>query len=317
MNSKKVNRAFLVSIILYIGISIILSIGIIYGAAYLFPAWTENLVFNNLLCESIIVIPGLLSLLFSREKPGSFVHFKKIRTGTFFSIIPFTMFSMPVITLANVFSQLFVKNEAMAAMEDARVAEMPFLLLLFSTGIFAPFCEELICRGIYYRGYKKSGSGFKAMLLSALLFALLHMNMNQAAYAFVMGVMAVLLVEATGSLWSSVIYHMLINSSQIAMTYAMLKGNASAYSEAAELMNTEMIVMMLAVYLVIAAATLPLAWALLVWMSGHEGRRGALTLLWRERKRKEDKLVTVPLILAVILCLAIMILSYVIQMSYV
>ncbi|MGN0388207.1 MAG: lysostaphin resistance A-like protein [Suilimivivens sp.] len=309
MNSKKLNRAFLITIILYIGV--------MFGAAFLPSAWVENIVFSNLLCESVIVLPGLLFLLFSKEKPGSYLHFKKIKPGTALAVIPFTMFSMPVITLANVFSQLFVKNEAMAAMEDAKVAEMPFLLLLFSTGIFAPFCEELVCRGIYYRGYKKSGSGFKAMFLSAALFALLHMNLNQAAYAFVMGMIAVLLVEATGSLWSSVIYHVLINSSQVAMMYTMLKANASAYSEAAELINTEMIVMMLASFLVITAVTLPLAWALLVWMSGHEGRQGTLMLLWKERKKKEDKLVTVPLILAIILCLAIIIWSYVIQMFYV
>ena len=101
------------------------------------------------------------------------------------------------------------------------------------------------------------------------------------------------------------------------MTYAMLKVNTSAYSEAAELVNTEMIVMMLAAYLVITAVTLPLAWALLIWMSGHEGRQGVLMRLWKERKKKEDKLVTVPLILAIILCLGIIIWSYVIQMFYV
>lgn len=309
MNSKKLNRAFLITIILYIGV--------MFGVPFLPSAWMENIVFNNLLCESVIVLPGLLILLFLKENVGSFLHFKKIKPGTLLAIVPFTMFSIPVITLANILSQLFAKNEAVAAMENAKVAEMPFLLLLFSSGIFAPFCEELICRGIYYRGYKKSGSGFKAMLLSAVLFALLHMNLNQAAYAFAMGLLAVLLVEATGSLWSSIFYHMLINSSQVVMTYAMLKANASAYSEAAELINTEMIVMMVAVYLVITAVTLPLAWALLVWMSGHEERQGVLMLLWKERKKKEDKLVTVPLILAIILCMVIIIGNYVVQIIYV
>ena len=313
MNSKKVNRVFLASMILYVSA--------ILGASYLFPKWIENLVFNNLLCESVIVLPGFLLLLFTLKKTSGetfcgFLHFKKLKAGTLLAIIPFTMFSMPAIVVANLLSQFFAENEAMSAMENAKVAEMPFVFLLFSVGIFAPFCEELICRGIYYRGYQRSGSSFKAMLLSAILFALLHMNLNQAAYAFVMGVMAVLLVEATGSLWSSIIYHVLINSSQVAMMYAMLKVNTSAYSEAAEMINTEMIVMMLAVYLVITAVTLPLAWALLVWMSGHEGRRGVLMLLWKERKKKEDKLVTVPLILAIILCLAIIIWTYVTQIFY-
>lgn len=309
MNGKKVNRLFLVTIILYIG-------GI-YGAAYLFPALIENLIFGNLFVELIIVLPALLFLLLSKENPGSFLHFKKIKAGTFLAIIPFTMFSVPAITLGNLLSQFFVKNAVMEAMGNEQVAEMPFLALLFSVGIFAPFCEELVCRGVYYRGYQKSGSGFKAMLLSAALFALLHMNLNQAVYAFIMGILAILLVEATGSLWSSVVYHMLINGSQVAMIYAMLQVNTSAYSEAAEQINTEMMVMMVAVYLVIVAVTLPLAWALLIWMSGHEGRNGVLMRLWKERKKKEDKLVTVPLILAVILCLALMIWNYVIQMLYV
>jgi hypothetical protein len=216
---------------------------------------------------------------------------------------------MPVITLVNLLSQFVTENEATAVMESYEIGSMPFLPLLLSVGIFAPFCEELICRGIYYRSYKKSGSAFAAMLLSAMIFALVHMNINQAAYAFVMGILAVLLVEASGSLWSSVIYHALINSSQVALMYVMLKGNASAFSEATDALTTESLVTALAGYLVITAVTLPIAWAILVWMSGNEGRRGVLLRLWKERKTKKDKLVTVPLILAIILCLVIILFS--------
>ncbi|MGN0376492.1 MAG: lysostaphin resistance A-like protein [Suilimivivens sp.] len=308
MNGKKVNFAFLISIILYIGC--------VYGVIYLFPALLENIVINNLLCELIIVLPGILFTVFSGEKFTEFLHLKRMKAGTFFAIIPFTLFSVPVITLVNLFSQFFVENTAATVMESYEIAEMPFLPLLFSVGIFAPFCEEVVCRGIYYRGYKKSGSGFKAMFLSALLFALVHMNINQAMYAFAMGMMAVLLVEATGSLWASVMYHVLINSSQIFMMYAMLKVNPSAYSEAEEIMTTEMMIMGFAGYLVITAITLPLAWALLVWMSGNEGRQGVLPCFWKERKKKEDKLVTVPLILAIILCVAMILLPYVVQALY-
>ncbi|MGN1180979.1 MAG: lysostaphin resistance A-like protein [Suilimivivens sp.] len=271
---------------------------------------------NNLLCEMIIVVPGILFTVFSKEKFAEFLHFRKMKAGTFLAVIPFTMLSMPLITLVNLFSQFFTENSAVSTMESYQIADMPFLSLLLSVGIFAPFCEELVCRGIYYRGYAKSGSGFKAMLLSSLLFALIHMNVNQAMYAFVMGIIVVLLVEATGSLWSSVMYHMLVNAGQIFMIYAIFKINPSAYSEAEEIMTTEMLVMGLAGYLLITAVTLPLAWALLVWMSGNEGRRGILPAFWKERKKKEDKLVTAPLILAIILCIAIMILPYVLRALY-
>lgn len=305
MNGRKVNLAFLISIIVYIAC--------VFGAACLFSPLMESIVFNNLLCESAIVLPGLVFALVTEQKPVEFLHFKKIRIGTLLALVPFTLFSMPVITLVNLISQFFVENEAASIMESYRIGSMPFLQLLFSVGIFGPFCEELICRGVYYRGYRKSGSVFKAMFLSALLFALVHMNINQAMYAFAMGVIAVLLVEATGSLWSSVIYHALINSSQVFLMYVMLKANPSAYSEAAGAMSTESMVFALGGYLIIVALTLPAAWALLVWMSGNEGRRGVLPSIWTERKKKEDKLVTVPLILAVILCVVMIVLPYIIQ----
>lgn len=305
MNSKKVNRSFLISIVLYIGM--------ILGAAYLFPKIMENIALNNLLCELTIVLPGFLYMFFSKERVTEFLHLKKMKVSTLLAIIPFTMLSMPAITLTNLFSQFFVENEVMAAMESFQVVEMPFLQLLLSVGIFAPFCEEMICRGIYYRGYEKSGSAFKAMILSAILFALIHMNINQAMYAFAMGLLSVLLVEASGSLWSSVVYHMLINSSQVCMMYVILKANPFAYSEASGVLTTDAMIIALSGYLILAAVTLPLAWALLVWMSGNEGRRGVLAVFWKERKKKKDKLVTVSLISAIILCIAMIIGPYVVQ----
>lgn len=309
VNGKKVNLAFLISIILYLLV--------VFGAAYLFPALMSSIILNNLVCELVIVLPGLLLVIFLEKNLAGFLHFQKVKIGTLLVIVPFTLFSMPAISLVNLISQLFTENQSAAAMESYQIGSMPFWSLFLSVGIFGPFCEELICRGIYYRGYRKSGSAFKAMMLSSLLFALLHMNINQAMYAFVMGVMAVLLVEATGSLLSSILYHMLINSSQIFAMYRMLQANPSAYSEASAVINTESMIFMLAGYLVIVAITLPGAWGMLVWMCEHEGRRGTLPLIWKKRKEKEDKMLTIPLVIALILCLVMMILPYIISLYYI
>lgn len=318
MNGRKVNRAFLISILLYTGC--------IFGLAYIIPEMFSGIIINNLICEMIVVLPGILSAVFSGERLPEFLHLNKLKPGTLLAVIPFTMFSMPFITLINLISQFFVENTAAAMMEGFQVAEMPFWQLWLSVGVFAPFCEEAACRGVFYRGYQKTGGAFKAMLLSSLLFALVHMNINQAMYAFAMGIMAVLLVEAAGSLWASVFYHGLINSSQVLLMYGMLKMNSSAYSEAAQAMDRDLMIYGLAGYLVITALTLPVAWAILVWMSGHEGRRGILRTVWKEKRHsriydnqentdrsintgKRDKLVTAPLILALILCTVIIVLT--------
>lgn len=306
MNGKKVNLAFLISVILYLAT--------VFGAAYLFPALTDSIILNNFVCELVIVLPGLLMAAFCEKSMIEFLHIKKMKAGTVFAIVPFTLFSMPAISLVNLISQFFTENQSAAVMESYQIGNMPFWQLLLSVGIFGPFCEELICRGIYYRGYRKSGSAFKAMMLSALLFALLHMNINQAMYAFVMGVMAVLLTEATGSLLSSVLYHVLINSSQVFAMYRMLQANPMAYSEAAADISTENMIFALSGYLIIVAITLPVAWGILVWMCGHEGRRGTLPQIWKERKKKEDKMLTGSLFIALILCFVMIILPYIMSM---
>lgn len=313
MNAKKVNWAFLISIILYIALS--------YGLVYLAPNLANSIVASNFLVEMVVLLPGILVILLSKEKLTEFLHFHRIKIGTFFGIILFTICTTPVITLFNLLTQFFVENTATSMMSDYGIAEMPFLLIWFTIGLFAPFCEEVACRGVYYRGYRKSGSAFWAMLLSALLFGLVHMNLNQAVYAFAMGILAVLLVEATGSIWSSVLYHAFINSSQVTLMYLALKMDPSVYDDAAEIATTDFLVMGVAAYLALAAVGLPLAWALLIWMSEREGRRGVLLSVWTERKqkvesevtedgkrKKKNRLVTIPLVIGLLLCVTMMVL---------
>lgn len=299
MNSKKANRAFLISIILYIAV--------VNGAAFFLPKLITDLVVSNLLCEAAIGLPIIVFVLLSKEKTTEFLGFHKMKITTLLVIIPFTMLSSPLITLINLVSQFWVRNEAAAMMENYNAMQMPFWKLLFSIGIFAPICEEVICRGAYYRSYRKSGGMFRAMILSSLLFALVHMNLNQAMYAFAVGVLAVLLVEATGSLWASVIYHALINSSQVVLMHLSMKINPDVFSEATDIMTTDTMVLGVAGYLVITALTLPLAWALLVWISGNEGRKGTLPSVWRSRRCvKNDKMITVSLIAGVVICILMM-----------
>ncbi len=298
MNGKKANWAFLLEVLGYMGL--------VFGLAWLWPGIMENLVLNNLLCEAVLSLPVLVLMLVSGEKPASFLGFHKMKISSALMTVLFTFLTMPVLTLFNLISQLWVENEVAVMMEEMQMGQMPLLAMLFSMSICAPFFEEITCRGAYYRAYRKSGGAVRAMLLSSLIFAVSHMNFNQAAYAFVVGILAVLLVEATGSLWSSILYHAVINGSQAVLMYQLLKADPDIYSEQAAMVTSDFLLYGIAAYLLVTAFTLPLAWAVLVWISGNEGKRGVLPALWRERKEKKDKIITVPLILALFLGLLMM-----------
>lgn len=298
MNSKKANWAFLITIIVFIAFSFTMTL--------FFPWVSESLFWGNFLVELVMILPIFIFMIATKEKLTVFLGFHRMKLGSIFMIVLFTLLSMPLITLLNVFSQIWVDNEVSLMIDNMDMGNLPFWLLYLSLGIIAPVFEEIICRGAYYQSYKKSGGPFKAMILSAIIFAVIHMNFNQAAYAFAIGILAVLLVEATGSLWSSIIYHGLINGSQAVIMYVNLRADSEIYKESASLVTGNFLIYAIGIYLVLTAVTLPLAWAVLVWISQHEGRSGILSYVWKERKTKKDKMVTIPYIVALILCISVM-----------
>lgn len=309
MNAKKANWAFLFTIIVYLLASVLMN--------FLPDSITSSLLISNLMIEGILMLPVLIIAVISKEKLWEFLGFHKIKLGTILMIGLFTFLTSPLLTLVNAISMFWVENEAVSMLETYQVGSLPLGQLLLSTALIAPICEEVTCRGGFYRSYRKSGSGPKAMFLSAVLFAFIHMNFNQASYAFVMGVLAVLLVEATGSIWSSILYHGLINGGTSLIAYTALKSDPLAYTQ--QEITSEFLMYGVAMYLIIAAVMLPIAFAVLVWISKYEKRESFWGEFWRkqslpvpeqladeEKKIKKDKLITVPLIIALILCLLVM-----------
>ena len=302
MNSKKVNRIFLAIVLTHIVTVILLGI---FGSVF-----TLEIVPNFIISQAIILVPAVAGTLIARENPFKLAGFHKIKISSVFMIVLFTFLVMPLTTVINAFSMLFVDNTVVAMSGD--ILQVPFIVMLFIIGVFGPFSEELVFRGIIYHGYKKSGTVFQALLLSALLFALMHMNFNQAAYAVVIGVMLVLLVEATGSLWGSIIFHVIFNSQQVCLMYLSDKVSPGSLMASEDMLTKDMLMMALSVYLVIAAVTTTLAVCVLVWIAKNEKREEKLRAVWTERKNKTgSRMITVPLLAAIVLCLSYMCLDFI------
>ena len=297
MNGKKVNRIFLAVVLLNITTIVLLSV--------LYPIFQLGMIPNLILSQLIVFLPAAFGVLLAKENLIQFAGFHKIEVSSVFMTILFTWLCMPLVTLINAISMLFVDNAVASMTSD--LAGSPLMATFLVMSILGPLNEELVCRGIFYQGYKRSGTMMQAMLLSALLFALLHMNFNQAAYAFAIGIIAVLLVEATGSLWSSVILHVTINMQPVLLMYME---DGADIQEAQELLTTDMLLLVISVYLVIAVVTTALEGCVLAWIAKNEKREENHRAVWKTRKYiKEGKVVTVPLLIAVIILFAVMVLT--------
>ena len=94
-----------------------------------------------------------------------------------------------------------------------------FLLAIFASAILPAFCEEFANRGMLLSGLKKLGAK-KAIILSGLLFGLMHLNVAQFGYAFVIGMYLGFICLATGSIIPGMIIHFMNNALNEYFTFA-------------------------------------------------------------------------------------------------
>lgn len=77
--------------------------------------------------------------------------------------------------------------------------------------VLAPICEELIFRGVTLRLAGQSLPFWLANLMQAGLFGAFHMNWMQGCYAFALGVLLGFVCEKGGSIYYSILLHILFN----------------------------------------------------------------------------------------------------------
>lgn len=84
--------------------------------------------------------------------------------------------------------------------------------------VLAPVMEEFLFRRIVLCSLARRMSGWKALLLSSLMFAAAHFNLWQALPAFILGCLLGWICLRTGNWWASVLLHALNNSLTIAVS---------------------------------------------------------------------------------------------------
>ncbi len=84
------------------------------------------------------------------------------------------------------------------------------IVLVIGMSCMPALFEELVFRGIIMQPLRRYGDWF-AILVSSLVFALIHGNISQSPFAFIAGIALGYISIVSGSLWPSVILHFLNN----------------------------------------------------------------------------------------------------------
>ena len=135
--------------------------------------------------------------------------------------------SMALIVSVMAISAAFVTEPVsmlLPEMSEARKIAMeqmlkgPVWIVLISVSVFAPFFEEWLCRGIILRGLLKKMKPGWAIVISALVFGLIHMNLWQAIPAFIIGVVLGYVYYKTGSLKLTMLMHCVNNTLSVILS---------------------------------------------------------------------------------------------------
>jgi membrane protease YdiL (CAAX protease family) len=95
----------------------------------------------------------------------------------------------------------------------------PLGFAVLAVGFGPGLAEELFCRGFLGRGLVGRQGMVGGVLLTSLLFGLMHMEPRQVLYTFLMGILLHLAYLATRSLWIPILMHVLNNSLAVLMLH--------------------------------------------------------------------------------------------------
>lgn len=96
---------------------------------------------------------------------------------------------------------------------------LPMALDLFAYALMPALVEELVFRGWILGSLRPFGER-RALLLSALIFGLMHMNLTQVPFAFMLGLLFGFIYLRTGRLWPGMGIHFLNNALSVALEHA-------------------------------------------------------------------------------------------------
>ena len=141
--------------------------------------------------------------------------------------------TLPVlcVSVVFVFSAMYVLNLLIEQTGLPNTMEETFLAMsrnplgILSITLLGPVLEELLFRGAIQGDLQRQMSPWKAIIVSSLLFGVVHMNPAQIPFAFLLGMLFGWLYYRTGSLLPGIVGHVLNNS--VATVNMYLHGDAT------------------------------------------------------------------------------------------
>jgi len=163
----------------------------------------------------MFIVPLALWIPLRGEKFKPNFPSKKLGGKNIIILVVISFLIQPLMMFISGISAQFFTNDVAALMYNFQ--RYPFVLQLIAIAVTPAICEELVFRGYIQEKYRNHTIN-KAALINGLFFAIIHLNLQQFAYAFAMGVIFAYAVHYTRSIWAGIIPHFIVNGTQVTLS---------------------------------------------------------------------------------------------------
>jgi uncharacterized protein len=167
-----------------------------------------------ILSISSILSFSLIIFLIRIVRKQSIMMMISFKSVSFMIILPIIMISFGVECISSEFDNILryllpiPKILAEMSNEITNINYFSFIELV----VVAPLTEELLFRGIFLPAFLSRYKTSNAVILSALLFSIFHLNPYQFLNAFCLGIVFAILYIKTNSIWPCIIGHSFSNA---------------------------------------------------------------------------------------------------------
>jgi membrane protease YdiL (CAAX protease family) len=200
--------------LLFLGIEI--GLGFLIGIfQIIFGLSDTSLLVGVLTALTSIISFGIVLLVGFRKTKRKFnevFKFNKVSSFLWIAIIVFmTGFVIVTSETDNLLNYILPMPEMFRSVFETLMAEQIFIIAIISVGIIPAFAEELFFRGLILDGLKNNYSKRKAIIISALLFGIIHLNPWQFYGGFIIGLISAWICIETNSILLSIYIHFFNN----------------------------------------------------------------------------------------------------------
>lgn len=222
-------------------------------------------VIGTLIIQGLIMfaLPMVLYCTFIKVKPKSLFktcNFTKVNTATVFISLGLgvCMFFI-TIAVSAVFNGIisffgYQVPLSFGVSEPIDTGIGKFFLDVLLIAVLPAIGEEFLHRGVVLQGTKHEGFG-KAIVMSSVLFGLMHLNISQVSYAIVLGLIMGFASVVAKNIWVPIIMHFTNNFIAVYLDYAAVNGwfGGGFYSRLAELSKSSMVVVFVVCFVALLA----------------------------------------------------------------